>query len=123
RGPLISLILTIIAIFIISVFNNNKTTYFRKRLTFILIGLLILFILMLSIGLMKKPELIDRLLTIGDMNSLSRINMYLTSLELIKENPLGYGIGSFNSIFKGVYEYPHNLILEIFFELGLIGIG
>lgn len=37
----------------------------------------------------------------------------------------GYGIGSFGSITQGsdIRLYPHNMILEIWFELGLIGLA
>ncbi len=37
----------------------------------------------------------------------------------------GYGIGSFGSIIKGIDMrlYPHNMILEIWFELGLVGLS
>ncbi len=37
----------------------------------------------------------------------------------------GYGIGSFGILYTGndIREYPHNIILEIWFELGLIGVS
>ena len=47
--------------------------------------------------------------------------MFRISVDLIKNNPLGYGIGSY-SVLAGVGRYPHNIVLELLVELGIIGL-
>ena len=42
-------------------------------------------------------------------------------LQKFIENPLGYGFGSFPKYYHGV-AYPHNVIMEAMFELGLFGV-
>ena len=47
--------------------------------------------------------------------------MFRISVDLIKNNLLGYGIGSY-SVLAGVDRYPHNIVLELLVELGIIGL-
>ena len=57
-----------------------------------------------------------------------RLEYFIFSKEKIFENSksivLGYGLGSFSKEFSNEDKrlYPHNIILEILFELGLIGL-
>lgn len=57
-----------------------------------------------------------------------RISMLSFTLEKIFDNAwnflLGLGIGSFGILFDGVDErnYPHNVILELWFEVGIVGV-
>jgi len=53
-----------------------------------------------------------------------RIEMAKNSKLLFYENPLfGSGIGSYSAIYgKGLRAYPHNIILELLAEIGLIGL-
>lgn len=57
-----------------------------------------------------------------------RIEYFIFSKEKIFKNSksllLGYGLGSFSKEFSNEDKrlYPHNIILEIFFELGIIGL-
>jgi O-antigen ligase len=59
---------------------------------------------------------------------LERLTQVSYSFGRIFENAanflFGLGIGSFGILYEGVDErnYPHNVILEIWFELGMIGI-
>lgn len=59
---------------------------------------------------------------------ISRENYFTFTKDKILQNTksfvLGYGIGSFNFVNTGEdgRGYPHNIILEIWFELGLIGL-
>ena len=56
-----------------------------------------------------------------------RLDQINYSLEKIFESPesfiIGQGIGSFNLLYKGEdgRGYPHNIFLEVWFELGIIG--
>ncbi len=57
-----------------------------------------------------------------------RLEYFIFSKEKIFQNSksviLGYGLGSFSNEFNNEDKrlYPHNIILEIFFELGIIGL-
>ena len=54
-----------------------------------------------------------------------RIEHIKTALKYIADKPvLGYGIGSYNYIVYGIdgRGYPHNIILELWFEAGLMGL-
>ncbi|UCH96086.1 MAG: O-antigen ligase family protein [Candidatus Aminicenantes bacterium] len=58
-----------------------------------------------------------------------RLSLIYFSLDKIFENAVnflfGLGIGSFGILYDGVDErnYPHNVILEIWFELGILGVA
>lgn len=66
---------------------------------------------------------------IVDQSINSRIEAYSVAWRMFKENPLtGSGLGSFNGSNYGseigrIIKYPHNIILELLCELGLIGLG
>ena len=51
-----------------------------------------------------------------------RLHRYLFSLDLIKNKPLcGYGAGSWGTMYGSNYsDYPHNILIQIAFEYGLI---
>lgn len=54
---------------------------------------------------------------------LSRMEMIDYSWRMFMEKPiLGWGTGSFADQYSYVMRYPHNLVLEIFSELGTLGI-
>ncbi len=55
----------------------------------------------------------------------ARIGYIEKSIKFISDKYiLGYGIGSFTVVTTGVDErgYPHNIILEVWFELGMVGL-
>lgn len=50
----------------------------------------------------------------------SRLDMYTYSYEMIKSNPLGVGLGNWsNYVSVEGMQYPHNLFLEVFTEMGV----
>jgi O-antigen ligase len=60
-----------------------------------------------------------------DESSLTRLDLWRFSWEHIKMNPiLGYGLGGFASLYEasGAGAWPHNWIIEAWFEYGLIGL-
>jgi hypothetical protein len=74
---------------------------------------------------------IKRLLLVFDPQSASvakRFDQIYYSLDRIFDNAVnflfGSGIGSFGVLYEGIdgRQYPHNVILEISFELGIIGV-
>ncbi|MBN1381614.1 MAG: O-antigen ligase family protein [Deltaproteobacteria bacterium] len=64
----------------------------------------------------------------GDASAEERILRLRYAFDRIAENfratMVGYGLGSYGIMFEGIDErsYPHNIILEIWFETGLIGV-
>ena len=82
----------------------------------------------------RYAELIERtfrrmtlVLDTGSSSVAKRFDMLSFTFEKIFENAwnflMGLGIGSFGILFNGVDErnYPHNVILELWFEIGIIG--
>lgn len=70
----------------------------------------------------------ESLISGADRSSLSRFDQYDFAINMITKSGLtilfGYGIGSFGLLYEGIDErsYPHNVLLEVWFELGLIGL-
>lgn len=65
-------------------------------------------------------NIVNRLFSLDDRNAQSRLYLYIKSITLYMENPLGIGLGSFD-IYNDFWRYPHNIFLEILVELGTIG--
>ena len=107
RGPILSMLITF---FIVIVLNLNRTNYRRLFAmgTIILLSIMIAMIAMFN----------TRLGSFNDSNVSHRLLMYLFCIKMIKENLLGFGVGSFDYLY-GLHRYPHNIILEIIFELGI----
>lgn len=112
RGPIVTLLLTI---YIVEVFMQKSTS---KGFTNVLLALPIIVVVAAFVVLNTNPDL-DRLFTISDTNSISRISFYTEALKIFIENPFGIGFGGFAA--TGLHEYPHNVLLEILSELGVIG--
>ncbi|MHA1988983.1 MAG: O-antigen ligase family protein [Promethearchaeota archaeon] len=86
----------------------------------------------LMIGLIPKEEIInfrfDNLSEIeefqfrGDPGIHSRLDYWELSLEIFSDNPVvGVGMGGFSS-FHSIELYPHNIILEVMAEGGIVGL-
>lgn len=57
----------------------------------------------------------------GDSSAQSRFEMWAFCFESLLRNPIGHGFGSFPQ-FHPVQFYPHNVLAEAAFELGLLGV-
>ena len=60
----------------------------------------------------------------GGLSASGRIERFITALDIFKQNPIfGAGLGSFPIYYNGIDlpDYPHNIVLEILAEFGLIG--
>jgi O-antigen ligase len=136
RGPLLFLVLVLAIRFAVSLVTFMKS----RRLNFKNI-----FYMIASLGLLGTAAyyLIDRYALLlersiarllmlldpeGSESILERITEVSYSFERIFENAanflFGSGIGSFGILYEGLDErnYPHNVVLETWFELGLIGV-
>ncbi len=138
RGPLI-FVIVVLAVYFIYQLIQTFNTFKLKRL--IVPVLIFIFITASTIFIVtntditknnKALNLIDntvkRLVELdngegGGASAHSRIENANFSIEKINQNPFwGYGVGSY-AYEKGhldVLDYPHNLFLEVWFELGYI---
>lgn len=108
RGPIISLILSLG----IPIWKNNRRLFYWVFILFFLclLGALIFF----------KSRALNFDLA-NDYSALERLS-YFAKLFESKIDPLwGFGLGNFGWIILNATErvYPHNIFLEIFFEIGI----
>lgn len=127
RGPLFSFIL----ILILFLFYNRFKFKIPRIKT--VVFLIIVFSVFASYSVMKLDlntlfeRTIDRIVNIRtNASALDRIVRADFVIDTIDAKHLffGYGFGSFGQEFSGVdaRSYPHNIILELLFELGVIGV-
>jgi O-antigen ligase len=129
KGPLFCLIL---AISIEKILHHKKRVSmqkFLKKYFRILFWVLCLFIFIKEIilKLFAVDYLAERFI-ISDSESYygeySRFNLFKIAFNYFTTHPLlGNGIGSFGYLFSGydIRLYPHNIILEVISELGILG--
>ena len=129
----------ILAVFVLTIYGLFKLDQLKSGLKSTLLIILSVFIIGIFIRQTEYLELfqrsIMRLELLSDYNSGGggesvqvRLDMLYFCYDKIFHSPIsllfGYGIGSFSYEFTGIDSrgYPHNLVLEILFELGLIGL-
>ncbi len=136
RGPLVILILCYLLYILYTSSLKSKHLINKKYLYSIFgaIGISIVSLIVIDIYTDGAIELlfnrtIDRITNIGeDDSSLERKDFIIKSLDVILSSPnhllFGTGIGSFVKECYGHDEIgsPHNIILEVWLELGLVGI-
>ena len=138
RGPIIFtlILITIWAFFHFDLFLRLKMLIFILVSFVCVTGILIVFFSMFpeySTFLLERMGKLIQLVvgqdvTIMGVSTYERLVFWAFSIKMIFKDAFhflfGYGIGSFGTLFNG-YDgrlYPHNMILETWFELGLIGI-
>jgi len=134
RGGLIAAILAISADTFFRIIRHPEIRL-RAIINYISIAAIVLlsfFIMSWNNGMMERWNNLSVLAgnEVNVDNSInSRIEGYSVAWRMFKENPLtGSGLGSFNGSNYGSeigreIKYPHNIILELLCELGLIGLG
>lgn len=115
RGPIISMGVSLFCVVLINIIKKTGYRKYYKKILLIMFLFTIVFTFYLIIN---NNNIFARLLDFNDDNALSRVEMYVFSIDLIKNNILGLGVGSFKYFFNDIHEYPHNIILEILLELG-----
>ena len=138
RGPLIFTVLVLAFYFVFQIIQSLNSFKLKKLMIPILIlisltGFTIFIVLNTDITKENKSlNLVDntvkRLMGLtngkgGDASAYSRIENAIFSIGKIDESPFyGYGVGSYayEKEHIDVLDYPHNLFLEIWFELGYI---
>ena len=135
RGPMLFLALVLVIRFVVSFVTFMKSWKLNfKNMFYMIAGVGVLgtaaYYLIDRYALLLERS-ITRLLMLldpeGSESIIERITQVSYSFGRIFENAgnflFGLGIGSFGILYEGVDErnYPHNVVLEIWFELGLIG--
>jgi len=121
RGPVLSLVIT----FAVYFFLNFQKVFLRVLFSLSLIGSIAFFsginTSILDIG---KTE---RLVTKDNKSKNARMVFASRSFDLMSHYPLGVGLGNWQVYANKIkpthllkHQYPHNLVLEIFSELGII---
>ena len=144
RGPLIFTLLVLLFLYIFLFVKSLKKGKVKKYLVYnILLGcsLIISIFIIIYILFPKTHFLLERSLsrmsyiiefikgsTNYDYSIEARVYHLRFSINQIMQNTtsflFGYGIGSYGMLYSG-YDgrgYPHNIILEVWVELGLIGV-
>lgn len=126
KGPLISALI-IALIFYKRVFGNKNKT---KILIILVIGLLWYFIskyvtdirsINMIILYANSPDEVASGLGRGSIGS--RQDFFRISLDIIKDNPFaGVGFGGWSEYASPEFKYPHNILLELITELGVLGL-
>lgn len=137
RGPILFVFLSIIPIYFVDEKRLKRKIILSLKVSVSIIALLVLLVIIRNNFNLGSG--IDRVLSsipfIGDSSGISdvensneaRINMIEVSVEnIISSKGLGIGTGSFGNLYYDEYSkvsnYPHNIIVEIALELGLVGL-
>jgi O-antigen ligase len=137
RGPLLFSILIVFISWMKKIFLFILNLKIKKNTLILLISsiLVILFLINLSSNFIKDNQLsilfehsFNRFYTLfeskgGGESAHQRIIYWNFSFDKIDKSPiLGYGIGSFGYEYTGIdqRDYPHNIFIETWFEIGLI---
>lgn len=128
RGPVISFAMSIILLLVFTWFSSKQSE--NKR---VLIRLAILIICIFAIVILFGDKLfptlmfrMDILYAGGGSSALERADLFREAFDLWIESPIwGNGFGQFSLAIWGqdIREYPHNILLELAAETGLIGLG
>lgn len=127
RGPVLALILSFLLIFVISVRGLPRLRIDRFALR---LGVAAFFfvIVLAIVGQELFPTLMLRsqiLVTEGGTSVATRLSLYQAAMELWAKSPIwGIGTGQFGRAVLGedIRLYPHNIILELGAENGVIGV-
>lgn len=127
RGPVLSLTFSLFFFFVLS---SKSFPFIRVERYVLRLGAMILcvFIILVIIGEGIFPTFVFRtrvLMTEVGASALTRFELYQEALELWARSPVwGSGVGQFSIAVTGedVRLYPHNILLELGAETGLVGV-
>lgn len=131
RMPILAFIVATIFVLFNSVYLTKGKIWIRKGVKILLLlPVLVVFTLPFILKSGFFETIIYRFLVLfteegGGDSSSGRIDRYLSAYEMMKDSPLiGTGLGSFPLYFleEDIVDYPHNLIVEVFAEIGVIGL-
>lgn len=126
RGPVIALIFLFLLFFALSAWGFLRLRIDRSALR---LGVLVFFFVAL---VLVRQDLFSTLLFRsqialigGDISLATRLSLYQAAIDLWEKSPIwGHGPGQFGVAMAGEYVrlYPHNIILELGAETGIIGV-
>ncbi len=128
RGPILALVVSLLVFFALSVrgFPHLKVERFSWKLSMVL---LIVVIIISAVGQELFSTLFFRaqvLTTYLGESGAMRLDLYQGALNLWASSPIwGVGTGGFAVAVTGsdfIREYPHNIVLELAAETGLLGV-
>lgn len=129
RQVLVAIFVIFATLVIIILFNKYYIPNIRKKIgysfIFISLGLLGLKLISIMTGKYYASRFSQfGIIKILDESALTRIELWKTSWELIKEKPVtGYGLGGFGVVARyDEWSWPHNWFVEAWVNLGIIGI-
>ncbi len=108
RGPIFS---AFFALLFLTLFINFSMF---KNISFFIV---IIFLLVLFIKILGYGDFMDRVLY---SDSSGRDVLYSHALNMFYSNPLGVGLGGYESALTDFSKYPHNIILESLVEGGVL---
>jgi len=132
RGPMLSFVLSLIILFL----YHFRALHFVKIISRILLGIFFALLLFLLLPEQVTSRYVDLFGGGSDVVSQThsaytintRLFAWKAALSAALSSPLhllfGIGVGGFSSLFYGmdVRLYPHNMVIEVFCELGLVGL-
>lgn len=133
KGPIVSIALSyLISIFIFSDRKKNDIIFLVKKFinflkNIIIPGLIFILIAIISVNYLPRSFIESRFsiqVALSDIDGL-RVDRYLKTLDIIKENfVFGVGLGGWPIEYRGidVIDYPHNILLELQSETGIVGL-
>lgn len=128
RGPFLFLGLFVVLYLCMELGRSKKKILIILGVSILAVGLYVAYepILMGISMLISKFGFSSRFITTLLSGSISNDNgrnrIWLAAIDMIKENPLGYGVmGTRHVISKIIYAgYPHSIILEILVDFGVV---
>lgn len=136
RGAFLFLIFTIVVWKLDKIINFGASFRFtKKNLLYSILsgGVLVVAIVyffdkifaVINLGLLRFKTLLDPAVDNSTRGRIERLEYTINEIITAPWNHIfGKGIGSFGILYTGVdgREYPHNIYLEVLFELGIIGL-
>ncbi|TDQ38679.1 O-antigen ligase family protein [Aureibacillus halotolerans] len=131
RGPLVSFLAAITLPVLINIVRLFTTSHVQRYMVFIGVAVMVgIGYLIYAASLDQLPRTLWRMLVLfsgqGDFGDSAdaRLDHYSNALALFSQSPwIGNGLGSWPVIngYNDTRSYPHNIVLELMVELGLIG--
>ncbi|MBU2712204.1 O-antigen ligase family protein [Zooshikella harenae] len=141
RATIVGLMLSELIVFFIVLVQTRS---FKQSIRFILINILLLSSCLAYsfLNISGTDRMYDKLISFTDSQTYkgmgSRYDMFVNTWEMAKDNPLGVGVNNFEYIHpkyafpgtdraspmvseKVILRTPHNIILKMYSELGVIG--
>ncbi|MGI0117670.1 O-antigen ligase family protein [Zooshikella sp. RANM57] len=141
RATIVGLMISELVVFFIVLVKSRS---FKQSIRFILINILLLSgcLVYSFLNVSSTDRMYDKLTSFTDSQTYkgmgSRYDMFVNTWEMAKDNPLGVGVNNFEYIHpkyafpgtdhaspmvseKVILRTPHNIILKMYSELGIIG--